>query len=322
MANVNKCPWGVGAKTSTLIVPEVEYGVTPAAPGASAIRLPFNSNSVAASQNSTSPSTIRGNRSPVEPIFGNKDLGGSIVAPVDYVAIGYWLKMAFGAPETTAVSGGHQHVYKINNAQPSFSMEKMFPGISKYIVASGCKISKLSITVGGDGELTASIDVMGAKETVNGSSLSATPTEARFVRASNFDAALKIGGAEAARITSFSIEIDFGLDGDSYSIGKHGYREAICEGICSVTGTMEAFFADSTYLDMAESSTETSAELILTQDTKSLSFKMPEIKFALTSPSIDGPSGVKQSLNYSAYYDDSAEASAVVVTLVNDMTAY
>ncbi|MGM9519684.1 MAG: phage tail tube protein [Phascolarctobacterium sp.] len=321
----NSCPWGVGSKTKTFIAFESTYGEKPADAASKSIDVYFNTNGVAASQNTTSPNTIRGNRNPVEPIMGNIDVTGDIVVPVDYTAFGYWLKAMFGAPSTSAVSdkdGYYQHVFKVGEYQPSFTLEKAFPGISQYLQYCGCKVSKLSLSVGGDGELTATISVMGAKESVVSETMAATPIVPDFQRAKNFQSSIKIGNEIEAKGTSFSMDIDAGLDGDSYCIGSNGYRTAVCEGIISCSGTLEAFFADVKYISLADTNAETSAEVTLNAGDYSLSVKFPEIKFARTSPSIDGPTGIKQSLNYNAYYDDSVEASAVIVTLVNKTAGY
>lgn len=324
-AAASGCPWGVGSKTSTLIAFETAYGTTPSDAATASIQLPFNTNNVVSSQNSTAPSTIRGNRSPVEPILGNNDVAGDIVVPVDYTAFPYWLKALFGEPVTASVSekeGYRTHTFKIGETQPSFTLEKCFPGIKTFIRQNGCKASKLSLSVGGDGELTATISVMGAKESVEATTMGTTPVEAVFTRAQNFQAKIKIGGTVKGKITSFSMDIDMGLDGDSFCIGSNGYREAICEGLVTVSGTLEAFFENSEYLTMAENSTETSAEVEFTQGDLALSFKFPEIKFARTSPGIDGPGGIKQSLSYSAFYQDDANKSAVVVVATNNVEAY
>lgn len=321
----NSCPWGVGAKTKTFIAFESTYGEKPSDAATASVDVYFNTNGVAASQNTTSPSTIRGNRNPVEPIMGNIDVNGDIVVPVDYSAFGYWLKAMFGNPTTTSVNdkaGFYQHVFKVGDYQPSFTLEKAFPGIGQYLQYSGCKASKLSISVGGDGELTATISVMGAKETVVSETMATTPIVPDFQRAKNFQSSIKIGNEIEAKGTSFSMDIDAGLDGDSYCIGSNGYRTAVCEGILSCSGTLEAYFADAKYISLADTNAETSAEVTLAAGDYSLSVKFPEIKFARTSPSIDGPTGIKQSLSYNAYYDNSAEESAVVVTLVNETASY
>lgn len=321
----NSCPWGVGAKTKTFIAFESTYGEKPSDAATASVDVYFNTNGVAASQNTTSPSTIRGNRNPIEPIMGNIDVNGDIVVPVDYSAFGYWLKAMFGNPTTTSVNdkaGFYQHVFKVGDFQPSFTLEKAFPGIGQYLQYSGCKASKLSISVGGDGELTATISVMGAKETVVSETMATTPIVPDFQRAKNFQSSIKIGNEIEAKGTSFSMDIDAGLDGDSYCIGSNGYRTAVCEGILSCSGTLEAYFADAKYISLADTNAETSAEVTLAAGDYSLSVKFPEIKFARTSPSIDGPTGIKQSLSYNAYYDNSAEESAVVVTLVNETASY
>ena len=320
----NTCPWSVGSKTKTLIAFENIYGETPAEASSSAIRLDINSNGVACSQSSTAPSTLRGNRNPVEPILGNNDVSGDIAVPLDYVSFGYWLKAAFGTPSSAAEgsAGKYKHVFKVSDSQPSFTLEKAFPGINTYLRDKGCKVSKLSLSVGGDGELVATVSVMGAKEEKATASMSESPVEPKFARAQNFQASAKLGGNVKGKLTSFSIDIDFGLDGDTYCIGGDGYREAICEGAITVSGTLEAFFDSMEYLDMAANNTATSAEIIFTGGDNSISLLLPELKFARTSPSIDGPGGIKQSLTYNAYYENSSQGSAVVVTLVNENTAY
>lgn len=316
------CPWGIGAKTMTLMVPESTYGVMPEDAASKAVLLPFNNNGVAVSQNTANSETIRGNRNPEEAIKGNVSVEGDIVIPADYVCMGYWLAAALNNPDTVADGGAYKHTFKITNKQPSFALEKVFPGISQYIRAVGCKVSSLAISVGGDGELTATVGVMGKNETIETATISSNPNKPAMKRAQNFQAALKVGGEACAIATSFSLNIDFGLDGDSYAIGTKGMRQAICEGLVTVSGEIEAFFKDATMLTMAENNTETSAQLTLTDGTNVLDIKLPELKFARTSPAISGPAGVKQTLSYNAYYNDSAEESAVVVTLTNNVQSY
>ena len=58
-----------GVYTKTLIAFESEYGKDPANIATAAKNMPFNSNSLSATQNTTAPGTITGNRNPVEPII-------------------------------------------------------------------------------------------------------------------------------------------------------------------------------------------------------------------------------------------------------------
>lgn len=316
------CPWGVGAKTSTRLFFESTYGTLPATPVGYV--LPINDNSVKSSQNSSDPSTMTGNRNPTEPIYGNVDVSGDITIPVDYVAFGYWLKACFDTPTTTVVTTDSKwkHTYKIGAGMPSFTLEKAFPGITQYFKQMGCKVSKLSLSAGGDGELSATLSIVGKNETLSSTAVSANPTTVTMSRTQNFESAIKIGNTSVAIATSFSIDIDFGLDSDTYCIGGNGMRSAVCDGMVKVSGTVEVFFADNTYINMALNGTETSLELTFTKGDEVLCFKLPEVKFARTGADVSGPTGVKLSLAYNAYYGNDANASAVVVELTNGQEDY
>lgn len=319
-----QCPWGVGAKTQTNIVFEDEYGKLPENAATRTINMPFNSNNVASSQNSTDPATIRGDRNPVEPIMGNIDINGDIVVPVDFTAMGFWLAAAIGIPESTLISEGkYQHIFKVGDGLPSFTIEKAFPGIGQYVQSHGCKVSKTSFSFGGDGELTATVSIMGANEEILHAAMGNDVIAPDFDRANNFQCEIKIGDQTEGKATSLSLDIDNGLDGDTYTIGSHGFRSAICDGLAKVSGTMEAFFKDSTYLEMAEKSEKTKLEIIIKMnEDMQLSILLPEIKFARTSPGIDGPAGIKQSLSFNGFYQDNEYNSAAVITLKNKYKTY
>lgn len=315
----------IGVYTTLKMAFETEFGKDPANLASKAVQMPFNTCGLAASQNKTDPATIRGRRDPVEPIMGNIDVGGDIVVPLDATAFGYWLMAAMGAPTTTEVedkAGYFKHVFKPADNQPSLVLEKGFPKINSYAKYNGCKISKISISAGGDGEVTATITVMGCDEKISTATMTATPTEPVMNRLNNFMADLLLGNDKTATVTAFTMDIDFGLDGDTYAIGGKGYRTAVNEGLITITGSMTAFFNDNTYLEMAENSTETSAELVFAVGDMQLSLLLPEIQFSRNSPAVDGPSGIKQELQYSAYYQDSAENAAIVATMQNTTESY
>ncbi len=315
----------IGVYTTLKMGFETEFGKDPADLATKAVQMPFNTCGLAASQNKTDPATIRGRRDPVEPIMGNIDVSGDLAVPMDATAFGYWWKAAMGAPVTTAVEGKDgffKHVFKPADDQPSLVLEKGFSKINSYAKYNGCKISKISISAGGDGELTATISIMGCDEKISTTTICASPSEPVMNRLNNFMANLILGGNKTATVTAFTMDIDFGLDGDTYALGGKGYRTAVNEGLINISGSMTAFFCDNTYLELAENNTETSAELTLEVGELQMSLLLPEIKFSRNSPAVDGPSGIKQELQYSAYYQDSDENAAIVVTMQNKVASY
>ncbi len=308
-----------GRKSQLVMAFEETFGQTPAVP--EAVVLPFESCNIRANQTLNEDNTIRNNRNPAQPSRGFVDVSGTTVVPVDAIAFGYWLKALFGAPTTTG-DGPYTHVFKPAESQPSMVLERGFTDIGKYALANGCKVSSMSIDIGGEGDQNASIDIMGASEVLGDASFAATPTTLSLVKFNRFQAAVSVGQALAAKITAGNVAFNAALDGNQYLIGGQGFRGDIPEGIFQPSGSITALFEDLSLLDMAVNGTETSISFKWTNGPNSLEIKFPEVIFERTSPPIEGPQGVVVELPFRAYYNDAEEEASVVITLVNDHVSY
>lgn len=312
----------MGVYSKLLICKEEEFGKTPATLTNKVLCLPFNSISLSATQNVSDPGTITGRRDAVEGIYGNIDNAGDIVVPVDSRALGYWLALAFGNPTTTSAgSGKYKHVFKPQKEQPSAVIEKGFNN-GVYLTSNGCKVSNISMSVGGDGELTATFGFVGCKETTNTEPLVENAKEVAIRRYNNFQASLLIDGEAEQIATEVSTEIDFGIDTEGYAIGGQGYRSRANEGIIKPSGNVTVFFDNADYLTKAQNSTKTSLEVKLEANGNTLQVLLPEVKFALSSPSIDGATGITQQMDYSAFYENNEYDACVVFVLTNDVESY
>ena len=240
---------------------------------------------------------------------------------------------------------GWKHVFKVESDMPSFTIQQGLKDVDKYDVFSGCKINTISFEIGGDGELTADIDIMGMQH---------SPSETDMFSKSVFDRPItmkrvvaldavevELGDIKLGTATNFSVNMDFGLDGDSYFLTKEGYRGTISEGIFTCTGTLTCMLpknanpagikdsnnelqgaghSSSTIFSTIEDGKETSLYIkCTTNENRSISFKFPEVLFEEVTPGIEGPRGVSVELNYHAYRDNSAEDSSVVIELVNEV---
>lgn len=312
-----------GYKSSVVIDFETTFGVDPGAPDGKV--MPINSYDVSASRALNSAQTITGNRNPVMPFSGFTSVQGQAVIPVDLVAMGYWLKGLFGDPTTTG-AGPYNHVFKIGDSQPSMVIEKTFDfggGSKTYIKQNGVKLGSLGINFGGDGELTAQIGVVGAKEAApNATPYDASPASVSLNRVGNFQAAITEGGTAIATVTECSINVEMGLDSSGYVIGGGGSLGDIPEGLAAVSGSITALFKDTALLTKAAAGTESSLAITLTSGTHSLKFEIPELLFQLQTPGINGPQGVRVTLPFQAYLDNGAGASAMIVTLINATADY
>ena len=311
----------IGVYAKLLVCPEESFKVLPSATAGKAYLMPFNSVSLSANQNTSDPATITGRRDAVEAIYGNISNEGDIVAPLDARNIGIWLALAFGNPTTTSAgSGKYKHTFKASQTQPSFAVEKVFNN-GVILKSIGCKVSQLQFSFGGDGELTATISVVGCNETEEQTEF-ATPKKLNMLRYNNFQSSLLIDNAEQQVATEVTCNIDFGIDTEGYAIGGNGYRVRANEGIIKPSGSVTAFFDDNTYLQKALNSTEMALEIDLNSQGNKLQLIMPEVKLNYSTPGIEGATGISQQFDYNAYYGDNDQDACVVFVLTNDVEKY
>lgn len=279
--------------------------------------VPINSSNVSGGRNKTTPQTIRDNRNPAQPFDGNYTVSGDIIVPVDSIALWYWLQLMFGDPSTSGTDP-YDHVFTVPSSQPSFTMEHAHTDISDYTRFTGCKISRWSMSVGGDGELISTFGVIGATPSLESTSFDGSATSVSFSRLSNMHASLDEGGSDITNATDVSLNVDFATDGDNHTIGDGGTLGDIPVGIISVTGSLTTLFEDQTLLTKAINSTESSLTLSVSAAASSaLEIEIPELQYELATPPIDGPAGLMVNLNFVAYYDDDADASSIIATLTN-----
>lgn len=298
---------------------EATYGATPAVP--TCVVLPFISNGIKSQQNQTGSEVITGTRDPVEPSLGNVSVAGPVVVPVDTIAIGYWFKPLLGAPITTGTATVTHTFTTRATSIPSMLLDTQHTDIGVYRLNNGCKVASLSMAFGGDGELTASIDMIGAKETISATAV-ATATTISLTKFNNFQATIKEGGSTIGNVTAVDFKIEAGLDDTGYVIGGGGFLGQLPEGMYSITGNLKAFFENATLLNKAINGTESSLQITLTNGAASLDILLSELKYGRNSPSIDNSRGILIDLPFTAYYQNDAGNTACKITLINSHAAY
>jgi hypothetical protein len=309
-----------GALSQVVIDFETTYGADPTS--INGLLMPFNSFGLVASQKMTEPATIRAKRDAVMPIFGNIDCKGPAKIPVDLVNFGYWLRALLGAPQTSGSSPTYTHIFKPAASIESMVVELGFTDIAKYLKFNGVKVDKCSLEFGGDKELIASLDLVGAKETPGATIYDATPTAATFTRLNQNQVTLEEGGSAIAIVQDVKLDIANKLDDSSFVIGGGGIRGALSEGDCLVTGSLKALFQDITLYNKAVNGTESSLKIILTSGTYSLTFFIPELQYERGGVKVEGQGGVYVEMKFSAYYENNSDTAVLKATLVNDHASY
>ena len=299
---------------------ETTYGNTPTS--SKACNMPFNQSKIDVKQNLIESSTIRGRRDKEQPAVGNIDVSGSVVVPLDQRGIGFWLAAMFGSPTTIGSGDPYAHIFKVTGKQPSLVLEQQYPDITTYETFNGCKVNKFSFTYGGDTELTAKIDLMGARRTIHSAPFTSDLIDIPLLRFSNFQGSIEEGGVQLANVIEASLNVDFGLDGNNYTLGGNGCRAELPEGYVQVSGSIKALFEDTVLLNKAINNTKTSLNFKFMSGAHSLGFLMEEVIFQQTSPGIENEKGIIINLPFKAFYDSGASGSIIVAKLVNDYVSY
>jgi hypothetical protein len=294
--------------------------------GAGAIEgfvLPINSFGVRSTRALNRANTLTSSRNPVEPFAGNLQVAGDLVIPVDSAAMAYWLIAMFGAPTT---SGGdpYVHEFKIPSSQQSFVLENAFTDLatSKYNRFVGCKVSRFAVTVGGDGELVATLGIMGKSDSMEASAFDASPSTITLARLNNFQAALLEGGATLANATELTLNIDLPMDA-YYVIGGSGVAGSLAEQKVGVSGNIKTLFENTSLIDYAIAGTERSLKLTITGSASSVfELEVQELLYERNSPDVPGPQGLLVDLNFQGYYANGSEASGIVARLTNAVANY
>lgn len=226
--------------------------------------------------------------------------------------------------EGTKAATGNAHLLLIDKL-PSFLIEKGFTDIGQYFKYNGCKINKFSLAVKPSGFQDVTLDIMGARETVSGTSFHEAPTDAGYRAFGGFSiASVREGGSAIAIATDASISIENNLDGSIYTIAGGGERHSLPEGVVKISGNLKAIFQSLALYNKAITSTETSLEIVYQLGTGNgatgneyIAFNIPELQFSPNAPVIDGPQGVFVDLPFEAYYDNSTGRSAIEAIIKN-----
>jgi len=305
-------------------VAEANFGSTPGS--ISAILLPIISSNIRQNRNLIETNVIRSRRDAAAPTKGVYDVSGDVVVPVDVNNIGYWLWMILGNASSDQSVAPYHHIFQVQSDLPSFVMEQGYVDISEYLKYNGCMGNSIAFAfdAGADAELTATVNIMGQVEAAPASaSIDASPSEHSLKRFEITDLALEEGGSPIANVAVCNITISNNLDGSQYVVGGAGKRGDILEGLCQVSGNIEALFENETLYNKARNSTESSLKATLTSGSHSLELLINELVFSEESPGIPGPQGIRVNLPFRAYYDDkSPDVTIIQAILYNEVSAF
>ena len=166
----------------------------------------------------------------------------------------------------------------IGQTMKSFTLQKAFTDIGEYHVFPGCVINNWSVNVTPNGIITSVFSIMGeTMETTQ--ALTGATDKALNAPFDSFSGYLKEGGVTNALVTG----IDLTLSNNLSMLQVIGTNKAVglVDGRATITGTMTAYFANSTLLDKFINETESVLEFQLADaSSNTLTFTLPRIKYS------------------------------------------
>jgi hypothetical protein len=309
---------------------EVTFGVTPAVTPGDSSAIPFENESLTQGTALESNPHISGSREMTAPVKGRSEASGDMafrLNPFDHNLI--W-KAALGDP-VDAGSDPYTHTYTVSSVIPTFSMEVGFTDISEFWLGTGMTLGTLSCTVRDSGFVEMASTWMGKGGAMTGASFDSAPSSDSDMPfdLTDVNILLEEGGSTLATATEVVFEINNNLDGDNYVIANEGQRGSVPTGRCAISGTLTAFFADSSLYDTAVAGTESKIVITLQRGdglgstgNESCVITIPEIRYEVQTPQVSDEGGIDIVLPFMAYFDDAAEGSAIEVVVSNDVAAY
>jgi hypothetical protein len=318
-----------GANAVLIFDTETTYKTTPASPDAHV--LPFVSESLRLARNFTTSKTIRSNRNPQAPARGNMNVAGDIaieLAP----QYGKLFKHIFGGYGVAGETAPYTHTYKIAALPVGMCIEKQFTDLAadKYFLYNGCKVNSFKLSAKTEGPIDCSLSLMGAKETIGGTTIDATATDNGHTIFDGFEASVSQGGSPLAIVTELDFTLESALDGNTYVMDGTGVRRSLPEGKAKVSGNVKALFEDDVLYALAVANTETTLATHFTKGAgtgatvgnEKMSFYMDEMKFSPNSPVVSGPTGLLVELGFEAYLNVDADLSALRMVLLSPIATF
>jgi len=316
-----------GQDTQVLLYDESAYNTEPGVP--SAILAYFTSMGLSAEQSNINDDSITTHRTRQEPARGNINPSGALACVVAAENIGFLMRHAMGAVATSGTDP-YSHVLTPGALPVGMHVEKDYgskiTGAGRVERFGGVRVNSMGLEFPTEGFVTANFDLIGASHSLESSALDASPTDLGHTGFTIFDGAIEEGGSAIAIVENASINLSNNLDGSGYVIGSAGERVCMPEGFAEISGSLTAHFKDAALLTKAVNGAESSLKITLSRGdglgsagNESIEFFVNHLKYDRASPSIDGPNGIKVSLNFTAFR--SGSDLGFQVTLKNALSA-
>ncbi|MGI4879907.1 MAG: phage tail tube protein [Janthinobacterium lividum] len=296
---------------------ETTYGTPPTT---GFIALPFVSSNLGEERGLIGSDLLGLGREPQDPTYDVANNDGDVTVPVDVRALGYWLKLLFGAPTTTTVTTLKQHVFTSGALTlPSMSIEIGNPDVPNFSTNYGVRGNQLKIALTRSGLLNAVISCIAQGETVPTATTNAgTAAVVPITRFAQATGTIKRNGAILGSVVGADFTYSNALD-KVETIRPDGRIEDADPGMVMLSGSLTTRFKDTTLLTDATGQTPVDLSYGWTNGLFSLIIDAPRVYLPQVKRPVSGPNGIQAQANWQA---SGGSGHSCTLTLVNDVATY
>lgn len=311
-----------GSEYKALIQTEDAFRVTPDTPNAAQIK--FSSFEFGKEPEYTDDDTIKEKALQDKPDYMDSVSSGTVSSILCLNDVGHWLKLLWGAPQTTDNGDGtFDHVYTLSTAdRPSALVCLENATASKFIRWNGVMLNSMSFNLG-ETDQKVSYELMGCLQTLEGASWDVGADGLPKARAcAKSGVVYDVDGASTlGEVSSTSINITNDLDGKKLVDGQEGYGQILL-GQPVISGNASVLLTSNDSM-VEHAISETSKPMTLVSKTRDGSAQMhihlPAVMFKEPKLTVNSSAGIIQELEWVAHADG---ANVPTITLINKIAGY
>lgn len=301
-----------GSRHSLFMVPEVTSGETPASPALETVRV--TKVTLGLAKDSLESAEIRSDRMIADFRLGANQVNGDIEFELSYGSFDKLLQAAL----MSAPWAGTPAAIKAGTARQSFTFVRKFADLTAaqkpFYIYRGVEINTLQLKIAANAMITGTMSVVGrSMETKGDLTELVTPTFPAVGKnppLDSFTGTLKEGGTTIAVITEISLSLTNGIAPRFVVGSKDGITPSSQRS--KLTGSITAFFEDSTLVDKFVNETESSIELALPDGTNTLKVLLPRIKYTGGQPDVAGEGPIMLTMPFQALLDTTTGTNIVI----------
>ena len=303
-----------GSRHALYIVEESSYGTTPSNPALKTLR--HKTCSLALTKDSFQSEELRSDRQISDFRHGNYQIGGDIEVELSYgtfddilegVLCGDWVN-------ETPASGTDR--LKAGTTRHSYSILRHFGDLAAgnaYHLFKGVEFSKLSMTVAPNSIIGMTLSTIGQDKALASSAPAGStyPAATTTSPLDSFSGSINENGSPIALITEIQLDIENGQEARFVVGDAQSLRPSI--GRSNVTGTVTAYFENTTLLEKFINETESDLDFTLVdQAGNQYKFVIPRIKYTGGQPDVNGEGDVTLAMPFQALLDSTTSTNLYI----------